>query len=172
MAVLDKKLKVIKNGVTEEITLYSTTQEVAPDYISAGVGYAKLGSISDPNASKIRIQKKNNNVYAILKSTSSIEDGETIEVLGVKEKEKNFIIPSGCNIIKIIAELDIGGITKEKTIRVSQGKEYKIRKTNTSFYLYKVDTMRNLKETLPFPRKEYLIIVNVSNNTNPDFALT
>ena len=69
MAVLNKKLKVRKNGVTEEITLYSTTQEVAPDYISAGGGYAKLGSISNPNASRIRVRKKNN-TYAILLSTN------------------------------------------------------------------------------------------------------
>lgn len=38
MAVLSKKLKIRKDGITEEITLYSTTQEVTPDYISAGGG--------------------------------------------------------------------------------------------------------------------------------------
>lgn len=67
MGIMNKKLKVKKNGVVEEINIYDNQSDVGPDFIRAGGGYVKLGNPSDPNVSKIRV-KKNGSIKAVLKS--------------------------------------------------------------------------------------------------------
>ena len=129
MAVLDKKLKVIKNGVTEEITLYSTTQEVAPDYISAGGGYAKLGSTSDPNASRIRVHKKNN-TYAVLKPTKvgKILFNKKIAPNFSEDITDYFTTPSGCH--KVLVKTDFENENISRYYNVNENTKYTITAFN------------------------------------------
>ncbi|CVK21022.1 hypothetical protein [Sporomusa sphaeroides] len=84
MALYSKKLHVRKAGVVSDIELYTTVGEVtsggSQGYIalkdSAVPLYAKLGLISDQNASPLRI-KKSGNTFAVL--TKASMSGQVID---------------------------------------------------------------------------------------------
>lgn len=74
MSVLTKKLHVMKTaGADEAISLYTTTSECAEPNLKLQVdgttAYAKLGSVSDSNATSLRVLRNSDNTtYAVLKA--------------------------------------------------------------------------------------------------------
>lgn len=78
MSVLTKKLHVMKTGGTDEaISLYTTTSECAEPNLKLQVdgttAYAKLGSVSDSNASSLRVYRNSDKAtYAVLKVAETI----------------------------------------------------------------------------------------------------
>lgn len=73
MAELNTKLHCKKNGITEEITAYTTLDEVQNTGIQLTIGgvdaYAKYGAVGDENASQLNCKVPNdNNVYRIHKT--------------------------------------------------------------------------------------------------------
>ena len=79
MSILPQKLKVKKDGITEEINIYDNQPDVGSDFIRAGGGYVKLGTITDPSASRIRVLSKGK-IKSLLKTSISgkrinLEDG-------------------------------------------------------------------------------------------------
>lgn len=74
MSELTKKLHILKDGATEEetVTLYSTVDECAePNLkfeVDGALAYAKLGDVTDTNASSLRIYRNSDSTtYAVLK---------------------------------------------------------------------------------------------------------
>lgn len=71
MAILSKKLHILKTGGTEKACdIYTTTKEVGGSpYLALEVngtkGYVKLGSTTDANATNLRVEK-NGTTYAAL----------------------------------------------------------------------------------------------------------
>lgn len=75
MSELSKKLHILKNGATEEetVTLYSTEEECTePNLklkIDGAMAYAKLGDVTDAEASALRVYRNSDGVtYAVLKT--------------------------------------------------------------------------------------------------------
>ncbi len=75
MSELSKKLHIVKDGAAEEelVTLYSTTDECAePNLkfeVDGAMAYAKLGDVSDSEASSLRVYRDSDSTtYAVLKT--------------------------------------------------------------------------------------------------------
>jgi hypothetical protein len=70
MPPISQKLHYKKAGVINDIELYDTTDDVGAQYlvvmVNGAAAYAKLGSVGDPSASDMRIQK-NGTTYAVCK---------------------------------------------------------------------------------------------------------
>lgn len=88
MSELTKKLHVLKDGAAEEelVTLYSTADECAePNLkfeVDGATAYAKLGDVTDTNASSLRIYRNSDAAtYAVLKTDAS---NYWIDIDGVK----------------------------------------------------------------------------------------
>ena len=81
MSELTKKLHILKNGATEEetVTLYSTEEECTePNLklkIDGAMAYAKLGDVTDAEASALRVYRNSDGVtYAVLKTAETLID--------------------------------------------------------------------------------------------------
>ena len=81
MSELTKKLHILKNGATEEetVTLYSTEEECTePNLklkIDGAMAYAKLGDVTDAEASALRVYRNSDGVtYAVLKTAEALID--------------------------------------------------------------------------------------------------
>lgn len=85
MAELTKKLNVKKDGVAEEIKLYSTLDEVANKGVnlkSDGINcYAAYGDASDSKASKLNYKPSGSSTsYKVLKEAASTSSGDGITI--------------------------------------------------------------------------------------------
>lgn len=78
MSVLAKKLHVMKTGgVDEPITLYSTVAECGEPnlklLVDGALAYAKMGKITDTNASSLRVfRDSDGKTYAVLKTAEEV----------------------------------------------------------------------------------------------------
>ncbi len=79
MSELTKKLHILKDGEAEEetVTLYSTADECAePNLkfeIDGALAYAKLGDVTDANATSLRIYRDSDSTtYAVLKGATAL----------------------------------------------------------------------------------------------------
>lgn len=79
MTAISEKLKYRKSSVTTEITLYDDTGDVGSDYLSLQVGaatvYAKLGLISDPQATDMRARKGDTTYAVLLEALEELPSG-------------------------------------------------------------------------------------------------
>lgn len=121
MSVLSKKLHVMKTGGADiAISLYTTTGECAEPNLKLLVdgtqAYAKLGSVSDSNATPLRVYRNSDKeAYAVLKTAVTVTPGNFVIKSGATV---SFTVPAG---VKVIAVLEEGyficyvGVTPGKT---------------------------------------------------------
>jgi hypothetical protein len=102
MGTLTKKLHILKSGGTEETcNIYTTPEEVGGSpYLALEVdgqkGYIKLGSITDANATHLRVKKDGTTYAAWKKATVDVPTGTvSIDGNGV------FTVPTGVTVIQV-----------------------------------------------------------------------
>lgn len=113
MAQLKQKLHHLKNGVTEEITCYTTLAEVQnqgwPMKIGGTNCYAKYGAASDSNATQLNYKPPNGGNYRILKQAKLPYGEKAYIAQGVY----TFTVPAGITKVKVALCGGGGETTKE-----------------------------------------------------------
>ena len=103
MSVLSKKLHVMKTGGADiAISLYTTAGECAEPNLKLLVdgtqAYAKLGSVSDSNATPLRVYRNSDKeTYAVLKEAETVYAtmGLTVESLSIMYESTGYYAPDG-----------------------------------------------------------------------------
>lgn len=128
MGTLTKKLHILNSGGTEETcNIYTTPEEVGGSpYLALEVdgqkGYVKVGSLTDANATNLRVTKYYT-TYAALKQvvpTGSVSVGEG----------DMFSVPPGVEVIKVFwndYEYDDTSNTIYTYVGVTPGKKYELQ---------------------------------------------
>lgn len=128
MGTLTKKLHILNSGGTEETcNIYTTPEEVGGSpYLALEVdgqkGYVKVGSLTDANATNLRVTK-HYTTYAALKQvvpTGSVSVGEG----------DMFSVPPGVEVIKVLwndYEYDDTSDTTYTYVGVTPGKKYELQ---------------------------------------------
>ena len=107
MSTLTKKLHILKTGETEETCdIYTTPEEVGGSpYLALEVDgqkrYVKLGSITDANATHLRVKKDGTTYAAWKKATVKVPTGDKL-ISG----SATFTVPHGVTVILIIGEFN------------------------------------------------------------------
>lgn len=131
MSTLTKKLHILKTGETEETcNIYTTPEEVGGSpYLALEVdgqkGYVKLGSITDANATHLRVKKDGTTYAAWKQATVAVPTGSVSVGNG-----DMFTVPSGVKVIKVFwskYEYDDTLNSMYTYVGVTPGKTYELQ---------------------------------------------
>ena len=132
MAEYSKKLHVLKNNVVTDIKLYTTADEVgSPSFHildGATEVYAKLGEVSDANASPLRVLYSGTTYAVLTQAAPAVPTGSFDIPSGTPGgRTFNLTIPTGVTVIKASfparSLCSYVGVTPGKTYTLTYGTE-------------------------------------------------
>lgn len=122
MGTLTKKLHILKSGGAEQTcNIYTTPEEVGGSpYLALEVdgtkGYVKLGSTTDANATRLRVEKNGTTYAAWKKATVDVPTG----TFNCDEGYNTITVPNGVTVLQV----EVPGYKLVSTVGVTPGKTY------------------------------------------------